>query len=88
MNLSVLLFLIGILGFTTNRKNIIHSLISIEIMLLSVSMLLLTSSYNFDDNTGHTLSLYVICLAGAESVVGLSLIVQYYRIRGNLNTYL
>ena len=57
-------------------------------MLLSVSMLLLTSSYNFDDNTVHTLSLYVICVAGAESVVELSLIVQYYRIRGNLNTYL
>jgi NADH:ubiquinone oxidoreductase subunit K len=36
MNLSVVLYLIGILGFILNRKNIILMLISIEIMLLAV----------------------------------------------------
>ena len=35
MNFSIVLFLIGILGFVLNRKNIILMLISIEIMLLS-----------------------------------------------------
>jgi NADH:ubiquinone oxidoreductase subunit K len=33
MNLSLILFTIGILGFVLNRKNIILMLISIEIML-------------------------------------------------------
>src|SRR4051812_17893367 len=37
MNLSMVLFLIGILGFILNRKNIILMLISIEIMLLAVT---------------------------------------------------
>ena len=37
MNFSIFLFLIGILGFVLNRKNIILMLISIEIMLLSVN---------------------------------------------------
>ena len=35
MNLTLVLFLIGILGFVLNRKNIILMLISIEIMLIS-----------------------------------------------------
>lgn len=37
MNLSLFLFLIGILGFILNRKNIILMIIAIEIMLLAVT---------------------------------------------------
>jgi NADH-ubiquinone oxidoreductase chain 4L len=49
MNLSLILFLIGILGFVLNRKNIILMLISIEIMLLAITFLILISSLSFDD---------------------------------------
>ena len=38
MNLSIFLFLIGILGFILNRKNIILMIIAIEIMLLAVTL--------------------------------------------------
>ena len=37
MNLALFLFLVGILGFILNRKNIILMIISIEIMLLAVN---------------------------------------------------
>jgi hypothetical protein len=43
MNLSLFLFLIGILGFILNRKNLILMIISIEIMLLAVENLSLLS---------------------------------------------
>ena len=85
MNLSFFLFLIGILGFILNRKNIILMIISIEIMLLAVTILILVSSYTFDDSIGQTFSIYIISIAGAESVVGLSILVAYYRIRGNIS---
>ena len=85
MNLSLLLFLVGILGFILNRKNIILILISIEIMLLAVTFLILISSYNLDDNLGQTFSVYIISIAGAESVIGLSIVVAYYRLRGNIS---
>ncbi len=85
MYLSLLLFLIGILGFILNRKNIILMLISIEIMLLAITFLMLISSYQLDDNLGQTFSVYIISLAGAESVIGLSIIVAYYRLRGNIS---
>ena len=84
MNFALLLFLIGILGFIINRKNIILMIISIEIMLLAVTLLILISSFNFDDNVGQTFSVYIISIAGAESVVGLSILVAYYRLRGNI----
>jgi len=85
MNISFFLFLIGILGFILNRKNIILMIISIEIMLLAVTILILISSYGFDDSTGQTFSIFIISIAGAESVVGLSILVAYYRLRGNIS---
>ena len=85
MNLSLVLFLIGILGFILNRKNIILMIISIELMLLAVTLLVQISSYAFDDIAGQTYSIYIIAIAGAESAIGLGILVAYYRLRGNIS---
>ena len=83
--LALILFLIGILGFILNRRNIILMIIAIEIMLLSVTLLVLIMSYGFDDNIGQTFSIFIISIAGAESVIGLSILVAYYRLRGTIS---
>ena len=85
MNLTLVLFLIGILGFVLNRKNIILMLISIEIMLLSITFLILISSLRFDDILGQVFSIYIIAIAGAESAIGLGILVAFYRLRGNIS---
>ena len=85
MKFSLILFLIGILGFVLNRKNIILMLISIEIMLLSITLLILISSLSFDDILGQTFSIYIIAIAGAESAIGLGILVAFYRLRGNIS---
>ena len=87
MNFALLLFLIGILGFVLNRKNIILLIISIEIMLLAVTILILVSSFNFNDSIGQTFSILIIAIAGAEAVIGLSIIVAYYRLRGSISLH-
>jgi NADH-ubiquinone oxidoreductase chain 4L len=84
MILSILLFLIGILGFTLNRKNLILLIISIEIMLLAVTLLILISSFSFDDNMGQIFGIYIIAMAAAESAIGLGILVAFYRLRGNI----
>jgi NADH-ubiquinone oxidoreductase chain 4L len=84
MRLSLILFLIGTLGFVLNKKNIILMLISIEIMLLSITFLILISSLGFDDILGQTFSIYIIAIAGAESAIGLGLLVAFYRLRGSI----
>ena len=84
MNLSLILFLIGILGFVLNRKNIILMLISIEIMLLAITFLILISSLGFDDILGQTYAIYIIAIAAAESAIGLGILVAFYRLRGSI----
>jgi NADH-ubiquinone oxidoreductase chain 4L len=84
MNFSIVLFLIGVLGFVLNRKNIILMLISIEIMLLSITFLILISSLSFDDILGQTFAVYIITVAGAESAIGLGILVAYYRFNYSL----
>lgn len=85
INLTLVLFLIGILGFVLNRKNIIMMLISIEIMLLAITYLILVSSFSFDDILGQIYSIYIITIAGAESAIGLGILVAFYRLRGNIS---
>ncbi len=84
MSLTLILFLIGVLGFVFNRKNIILMLISIEIMLVSITFLILISSINLDDIIGQTFAVYIIVIAGAESAIGLAILVAFYRLRGNI----
>lgn len=88
MTLSIVLFLLGILGFVLNRKNIILMLISIEIMLLAVTVLVIVSSFAFDDIVGQTYSVYIIAIAGAESAIGLGILVAFYRLHGDFTKLL
>jgi NADH-ubiquinone oxidoreductase chain 4L len=81
MIFTLILFLIGILGFVFNRKNIILMLISIEIMLLAITLLILVSSLNMDDILGQTIGIYIIVIAGAESAIGLAILVAFYRFK-------
>jgi NADH:ubiquinone oxidoreductase subunit K len=83
MNITLILFIIGILGFVLNRKNIILMLISIEIMLLSITFLILVSSLNIDDIIGQTYAIYIIAIAGAESAIGLGILVAFYRLNNS-----
>jgi NADH-ubiquinone oxidoreductase chain 4L len=73
--------------FVFNRKNIILMLISIEIMLLAITYLVLVSSLNMDDILGQTISIYIIVIAGAESAIGLAILVAFYRLKYYLLSY-
>jgi NADH-ubiquinone oxidoreductase chain 4L len=84
MNLSLIIFLVGIIGFVLNRKNIVLMLISIEIMLLAVTFIILISSFSFEDLLGQIYAVYIITIAGVESAIGLGILVAYYRLRGDI----
>ena len=84
MALPLVLFLIGVLGFVLNRRNLILLLISIELMLLAVTLLVLIAADGYNDATGQTFGVYIIVVAGAESAIGLGILVAYYRLRGTI----
>lgn len=82
MTWSLILFIIGLVGFILNRKNVILMLVSIEIMLLSITLIFLINSIAYNDNFGQLIALFIIALAGAESAIGLSILIVYYRLNG------
>jgi len=91
MKLAIILWIIAIYGFiiTHNNpnRNFIFMLICLELMLLAVSLLLLFYSINYDDLIGQIFSLYTIAIAGAESAIGLAILVSYFRLRGNISLH-
>jgi NADH-quinone oxidoreductase subunit K len=83
--LALILFVLGILGIVVNRKNIIILLMSIELMLLSINFFLITISSIFDNLQGQLFAFYILVVAAAESAIGLSILVVYYRVRGTIS---
>lgn len=83
--LSTALFLLGIWGVFLNRKNVIIMLMSIELMLLAINLSFIVFSVYLDDIIGQIFALLVLTVAGAESAIGLALLVVYYRIRGTID---
>lgn len=78
--LSAILFSIGIYGVLT-RRNILGILMSIELMFNAANINLIAfNRYLHPDNVwGHGFVIFVITLAAAEAVVGLSLVLAIYR---------
>ena len=68
-----------------NRKNLIIILMSIELMLLSLNFCFIISTVLLDDIMGQVFALYVLVVAAAESAIGLSILVAYYRVRGTIS---
>lgn len=85
ITLAFILFLIGILGIVVNRKNLIILLMSIELMLLAINFLFIINTSHLDNIIGQIFALYVLVVAAAESAIGLSILVAYYRVRGTIS---
>lgn len=81
---NISLFLLASFGIMFNRSNIIIVLMCIEIMLLSVNLNFLLLSVYLDDSVGQVFSLLILTVAASESAIGLSILILYYRIRGNI----
>jgi len=84
MLFTLLLFTIVILVYIINRKNIILLFISIEIMLLSITLLILIGSNLYNDLNGLLYGIIVLIIAGIESAIGLSILINYYKLKGSL----
>ena len=76
---SALLFTIGTFGLFLNRKNIIIMLMAVELMLLAVNINFVAFSAFLGDPTGQIFTLFVLSVAAAESAIGLSILVTFFR---------
>ena len=82
--LSAILFTIGVLGVIL-RRNVIVIFMSIELMLNAVNLSFVTFARSMDSMTGVMFIFFIIVVAAAEAVVGLSIILSIFRTRKTLN---
>ena len=81
LNITILLFLIGSLGLVLNRKNVLITIMSIEIMLLSVNLNFIIFSIYLDDIVGYIFVLFILTIAATESAIGLAILSIYYKLK-------
>ena len=81
---ALALYSVGFIGFILNRRHILLALLSIELMLLAVTVLILIKSHFSADVNGTVIGIYAIVIAGAESAIGLALVVSYHKNHGQI----
>ncbi len=89
--LSALLFIVGGVGFLV-RRNVLVSLMSIEVMLNSANLALVAfnrsrlqpgplQTYAGASHTGQVFAFFIIAAEAAEVAVGLAIVLALYRLR-------
>lgn len=84
LSTAIVLFHIGMLGLILNRGNILKTIMSLEILLLSVNLSFITFSLYLDDIVGHIFVLFILVLSATESSIGLSILAVFYEQRDDI----
>lgn len=82
--LSAMLFTLGVFGIFLNRRNVIVILMSIELILLSVTVNLVTFSAHLQDLAGQVFSMFILTVAAAEAAIGLAILVVFFRNKSSI----
>ena len=80
IGLSVIIFLIGLVGVLT-RRNPLLLLLAVELMLNSGNLALVGFSRYWNTTDGQVFALVVMVVAATEVVIGLGLVVAVFRQR-------
>lgn len=82
--LSAFMFVVGVAGVLT-RRNAIIVFMSIELMLNSANLSLVTFSSFMGNSIGQLFVFFVMAVAAAEAAVGLAIIIALFRNKPTLN---
>lgn len=84
--LASLLFLVGGVGFLV-RRNVVVTLMSIELMLNAVNLALVAFNRQHSGNhTGQVFAFFLIAAEAAEVAVGLAIVLSLFRLRRTVRT--
>jgi NADH-quinone oxidoreductase subunit K len=76
--LAALLFLLGLAGLLT-RRNLIFTLMSVEIMLNAAGLAFVAAGSRWGQVDGQVMFLFIVAMAAAEVSVGLAMVLQFHR---------
>ena len=80
----ICVFHIGMLGLVLNRGNVLKTIMSLELLILSVNLNFILFSTYLDDIVGQIFVIFILILSAVESALGLSIIVIFYENRGTI----
>jgi NADH-quinone oxidoreductase subunit K len=80
---GLLLFFVGFFGilFYYERLSVIHFLLLLELILLGLNLITVVIAQYYLNPVGFLLIFFFLTLAAAESALGLSLLILFYRVR-------
>lgn len=84
LKITTFLFILGLLGLVLNRKNVLMSIVSLELMLLAVNLNFIFFSIYLDDILGQVFVVFVLTIAAAESAIGLAILSAFYRLQNSI----
>ena len=79
LTFSSCVYSVGVFGLLINRRSLLALLISLEIALLGLVLGFALTSLILVNPSGQVFAALILVAAAAESVIGLSLIVLWYR---------
>jgi NADH-quinone oxidoreductase subunit K len=85
LNITTILLFTGMIGLALNRRNILITIMSIELMLLAVNINFLIFSLQFDDLIGQIFVLFILTIAATESAIGLAILSVYNNTKNSIN---
>ncbi len=71
-NIGIILIILSIISILS-RENLILVLISLELFILGISLIFISSALFLDDMDGIMTALFLLTIGAAESAIGLSL---------------
>jgi NADH-quinone oxidoreductase subunit K len=87
IEIVISLTLVGFTGLILNNRNILKTMLCVELIYINLMILFITLSFIYLDLKTQIFSLVLLILAASESVVGLGLIVVLYRLGKSINFY-
>ncbi|SDE09703.1 NADH-quinone oxidoreductase subunit NuoK [Rhodospira trueperi] len=84
LTVSAILFATGVFGIFANKKNVVIIMMSIELMLLAVTINMVAFSAHLQDLVGQIFTMFILTVAAAEAGIGLAIVVVFFRNRGSI----
>lgn len=84
--LASFIFLVGVFGYVVLPYTLLTNFVALEYIFLGAGLVGVAEGLQVDDFDGQVFLLCVLAVAAAEAALGLALLVQFYRLRGNVQT--
>jgi len=82
LKVAFFLYNIGLFGMLGSKRHLVLVLMAFELVLVGLSIIITVSSVYMDDMLGLYYSILLITIGAAESSIGLTLVVLFFKLNG------